>query len=87
MTYVYIPRGVCSRKIEIDMTDGIIEEARVTGGCNGNLKGICRLVRGARAADVIEQLHGIRCEHKPTSCPDQLSRALIQALQQQQLAN
>lgn len=78
-TIRYTPRGVCSRAMEIDVEDGVIREVRVLGGCNGNLKGICSLLRGMTVRDAIERLDGIKCGMKPTSCPDQLAQALKQA--------
>lgn len=60
----------------IDVEDGVVRELQVLGGCNGNLKGISSLVKGMKIEDVIERLEGIRCGMKPTSCPDQLARAL-----------
>lgn len=76
MTYEFTPSGVCSRKMIIDVEDGVVRELKVQGGCNGNLSGISALVKGMRVEDVIERLDGIRCGAKPTSCPDQLARAL-----------
>ncbi len=76
MTYEFTPRGVCSQKMIIDVEDGVVRELQVLGGCNGNLKGISSLVKGMKIEDVIERLEGIRCGMKPTSCPDQLARAL-----------
>lgn len=81
MTYTYYPQGTCSRMIEIDITDGLISDVRVTGGCHGNLQGIAALVKGQRPADVASRLRGIRCGSKPTSCPDQLARALTEITQ------
>lgn len=80
MTYTYIPRGVCSRKMEIDLEDGVIADVRIEAGCNGNLQGIATLVKGFRVDEVVRKLRGIRCDGKHTSCPDQLSIALTQAL-------
>ena len=80
MTFSYRPSGVCSTMIDLELEDGIIQSVRFTGGCNGNLQGISRLVEGMGAQDAIEKLQGIRCGGKPTSCPDQLSRALAAAL-------
>ena len=80
MTYTYQPRGVCSRKMTVQLQDGIIRDVRVEGGCNGNLQGISRLVIGMPARDAIERMKGIRCGDKPSSGPDQLSIALEQAL-------
>lgn len=72
----YKTKGTCSTAIDIEVNDGIIESVQFTGGCNGNLKGICTLVKGMRVEDAIEKLEGIRCGMKPTSCPDQLAQAL-----------
>ena len=80
MTYSYAPRGVCSSRIDLELEGDIIKSVRFTGGCNGNLQGISRLVQGTTAAEAIARLEGIRCGYKPTSCPDQLSRALREAL-------
>ena len=80
--YRYKPRGVCSGMFEIELEDGIITDICVWGGCNGNLQGIARLVRGLQAGDVIERLQGIRCEGKETSCPDQLAKALSEILKE-----
>ena len=80
MTYSYAPRGVCSSRIDLELEGDIIKSVRFTGGCNGNLQGISRLVQGMTAGEAIARLEGIRCGYKPTSCPDQLSRALREAL-------
>lgn len=74
---VYRTKGTCSSKIDLDMDqDHIIRSVHFTGGCNGNLQGISKLVVSRRAEDVIETLEGIRCGFKNTSCPDQLAKAL-----------
>lgn len=79
-TYTFQPRGVCSREMQVDLDDqGVIQALRVTGGCHGNLQGIGRLVEGMKVEDVIQRLEGIRCGGKPTSCPDQLAKALKEA--------
>ena len=77
----YQPHGVCSRRIQVDVEDGVIQDVAFTGGCNGNLKGISSLVKGMKGEDAIQRLSGICCGTKGTSCPDQLSLALRQALQ------
>lgn len=82
MTYTYQPRGVCSRKMTVDVEDGVIRDVRIEGGCSGNLQGISKLVVGMRAEDAIVRMRGIRCGVKSTSCPDQLALALEQALEQ-----
>ena len=76
----YTTQGVCSRFIDFDLEDGIVKNVVFTGGCNGNLKGIAALVEGQPAEDVIKRLTGTKCGFKPTSCPDQLSKALEAAL-------
>lgn len=80
MQLSYHPKGVCSNEMRIVINNGIIENVEIDGGCNGNLKGICALVKGRPADEVIGLLGGIRCGMKNTSCPDQLSKALRQAL-------
>ncbi len=78
---IYRTRGTCSTMIEVDLApDHTINKVSFTGGCNGNLQGISRLVQGMKAEDVIERTAGVRCGFKSTSCPDQLSLALKQAL-------
>ncbi len=76
MTIEYTPRGVCSRKMIIDVEDGVVKSLKVMGGCDGNLKGISKLVEGMQVDDVIVRLEGIRCGFKNTSCPAQLAEAL-----------
>lgn len=83
MTYEYKTRGVCSRSIVIDVDNERIKSVRFVGGCNGNTQGIASLVAGMKLDDVIERLSGINCGGRGTSCPDQLSQALIQIKQQQ----
>lgn len=72
------PKGVCSQRMEIEVEDGIVRSLKVTGGCNGNLQGIARLVEGMPVEEVIRRLDGIHCGFKNTSCPDQLAQALKQ---------
>ena len=80
MTITYRPKGVCSRLMRVEVEDGIIRQVEVQGGCSGNLQGISRLLVGMPVQQAIERLEGVRCGLKPTSCPDQLSKALKQAL-------
>lgn len=81
MTYTYETHGVCSRAIQFDIDGDIIKEINVIGGCAGNLKGVAALCRGRRIDEVVEALRGIRCGSKPTSCPDQIATALLEALE------
>lgn len=78
MTYEFTPNGVCSRKMLIEVEDGIVKDLKVVGGCNGNLQGISSLVKGMKIDEVIKRLEGIHCGPRPTSCPDQLAQALKQ---------
>ena len=79
MKHSYKPQGVCSQKITFDLTDGVLSDVRVEGGCNGNLKGICALLEGIKAQDVVDRFSGIRCGFKKTSCPDQIAQAIKKA--------
>ena len=72
----YKTKGTCSTKIDFELDGDIIRSVRFTGGCNGNLQGISRLVEGMPAQEAIRKLEGIRCGFKSTSCPDQLAKAL-----------
>ena len=83
MHKVFIPRGVCSRKYEIDIENGVVQDIVITGGCHGNLQGIAALLKGQRAEDIIKRLSGIRCGMKSTSCPDQIARALSEAIEEE----
>ena len=78
--YEYTTRGTCSTKILFDIyeEDGIkrVKNVQFVGGCNGNTKGISKLVEGMRADEVVDMLKGTTCGFKPTSCPDQLARAI-----------
>lgn len=81
MDFCFIPRGVCSRRITFELgADGIIHNVAFTGGCNGNAQGIARLVEGMKAEEAVKRLEHIDCGGKGTSCPDQLSKALNEAL-------
>ncbi len=76
MNYTYKTSGVCSRSINFDIEDGVLKNVSYEGGCNGNLKGIGKLVEGMKVDEVIKRLEGIKCGFKSTSCPDQLAKAL-----------
>ena len=76
----YTVSGVCSRSVEFDIEDGIVKNVVFDGGCNGNTKGIAKLVEGMDANEVIRRLRGVTCGRKVTSCPDQLALALEKAM-------
>ena len=77
---VYKTKGVCASAVSFDLVEGKITGAKFTGGCSGNTQGVCALVEGMDAKEAIKRLSGIRCGFKPTSCPDQLAKALQEAL-------
>lgn len=80
---IYYPQGVCSRMMELEIEDGIITRLEILGGCNGNLQGITRLLLGRPAEESAELLEGTRCGSRPTSCPDQIARAIRKCLAEQ----
>ena len=82
MSHSYKTQGVCSRNISFEIRDGRVYNVRFDGGCNGNTQGIAGLVDGMPVDEVIKRLSGIRCGFKGTSCPDQLAKALMKAIEQ-----
>ncbi len=76
MKKIYHTKGTCSKAIEIEVENNMIQDVTFFGGCNGNLQGIASLVKGMDINEVIHKLEGIKCGYKPTSCPDQLAQAL-----------
>lgn len=79
MHFTYKTKGVCSSAIDFDVEAGKVHNVTFTGGCNGNSKGVSALAEGMDIDEVIRRIQGIHCGWKPTSCPDQLSKALLQA--------
>lgn len=71
----YRPKGVCSQEINFDIEDNKVKNVSFTGGCNGNLQGISRLIEGMDVNEVISRIEGIHCGFKSTSCPDQLAKS------------
>ena len=80
MEFQYKTKGTCSQMIHFEIEDGKVKNVQFYGGCNGNLKGIGSLVEGMEATEVISRLEGTTCGMKATSCPDQLAKALKEAL-------
>ena len=80
MMYTYMTKGTCSTQVYVNIEDGILKDAEFVGGCNGNLKGICALVKGMPVEEVKSRLSGIKCGFKQTSCPDQLAKAIEEAM-------
>lgn len=83
MKYTFYPKGVCSRQINLELENEKIINCEFIGGCDGNTSGVCALIKGMKAEDAIKKLKGIDCRGKGTSCPDQLSIALEEALEQE----
>ena len=77
---VYKTRGVCSQLINVEVENNIVTSVEFVGGCNGNTQGVAALVEGMDVHEAIRRLEGIHCGPRPTSCPDQLSKALKQAI-------
>ena len=78
-SYSYRPRGVCASQIRFDLEDGKLHNINFMGGCHGNLKAIGLLLEGADAQEAADKLRGNTCGNRPTSCADQLSRAIDKA--------
>ncbi|WP_432405345.1 TIGR03905 family TSCPD domain-containing protein [Wukongibacter sp. M2B1] len=72
----YITKGVCTRKITFTIDNELVKDVAFYSGCHGNLQGISSLIEGMNVHEAIKKLKGIKCGNKPTSCPDQLSKAL-----------
>ena len=81
MKYKFNPSGVCARELQLEIEDGKIKNLKTIGGCDGNLKGISRLVQDQDAKQVAKTLQGTACRSKGTSCPDQISKAIESALE------
>lgn len=76
----YKTQGTCSRAVVVDVEDGVITDCSFVGGCAGNTQGVAALVKGMKIDEAISRIKGIKCGFKPTSCPDQLAKALESAL-------
>ena len=76
MKYTYYTKGTCSQAIEFEVEDGVLKNVQFYGGCSGKTQGVARLVEGMKVEEVVKRLEGIRCGFKPTSCPDQLAKAI-----------
>ncbi len=77
----YTTKGTCSKAIDFDIVDGVVRNVSFMGGCNGNTQGVSALVEGMPVEEVVKRLEGIKCGPRPTSCPDQLAKALKESLQ------
>ena len=78
---VYKTSGVCSSAISFEIDDqGKVHAVKFQGGCSGNTQGVAHLIEGMDAKEAVKRLEGIRCGFRPTSCPDQLAKALKGAM-------
>ena len=84
MHYTYTTKGICPKFIEFDINEDIVTNIQFTGGCHGNLKMIAKLLEGKTVSYIYEMLRGNTCGNKPTSCADQLARAVMEAYQSTQ---
>lgn len=82
MKYSYQTKNTCAIRIDFDMTDGVVSNIRFTGGCNGNLKMISKLLEGKRAEEIVSACSGNTCGGRPTSCADQLAKAVAAAFEE-----
>ena len=80
MAYVYQPKGVCPRAITVELEGDVVRSVKFSGGCSGNSQGIAHLVEGMKIEEAVKKLRGIRCGFKTSSCPDQLTYALEEAM-------
>lgn len=76
----YTPKGVCSKKIDVIVEDGVIQSVQFTGGCSGNTQGVAALAKGMTVEEYVKRCKDIKCGFKKTSCPAQLAEALEEAL-------
>lgn len=83
MSYIYKTKGTCSTQIELELEGDVVHNVKFTGGCNGNLQAIPKLVEGLTVAQVEEKIGGIKCGFKNTSCGDQLAKACCEAYEAQ----
>lgn len=81
MTYKHRNSGTCSTQVQFDIETGKIHNVTFMGGCNGNLNGLSALLEGMDAMEAVRKLKGLKCGFKSTSCPDQLSQAIEEALE------
>lgn len=84
--YSYVPQGVCSTKMVIQLEGDVVKKVQITDGCAGNTAGVSKLVEGMKIEDVIKKLKGIPCRNRGTSCPDQLAKALEKIKQERENA-
>ena len=84
--YDYKTENTCSQLISLDLDGSVVHNVRFMGGCNGNLKAIPLLIEGWTVEQIVEKLSGVLCGRRPTSCADQLARAVLAAYEAEQQA-
>ena len=84
MKYVYKTKGTCSTLIELELEGNVVHNVKFTGGCNGNLQAIPKLVEGLTVEQVEQKIGGISCNGRGTSCGDQLAKACREAYEAEQ---
>ncbi len=81
MQYRYRTKGVCSSEIRFELEGNVVSNVSFTGGCNGNLKAVSKLVDGMTVEQIEDKLKGNTCGMRRTSCADQLAIAVRQAFE------
>ncbi|HML35796.1 MAG TPA: TIGR03905 family TSCPD domain-containing protein [Bacillota bacterium] len=84
MIYTYKTTGTCSSHIQLELEGNIVKKVNIVDGCDGNSQGIARLAEGMTVEEIKKKLSGIHCGGKPTSCPDQLAKAVEEASHMQE---
>ncbi len=85
--YDYKTENTCSQRISLDLDGEVVCNVSFLGGCNGNLKAIPLLIEGWTVEQIAEKLSGVLCGRRPTSCADQLARAVRAAYEAEQQAS
>lgn len=79
----YTPKGICAKKVDFDVEDGVVKNVVFVGGCDGNHKGLAALAEGMTPEEIVKRMKGITCGFRATSCPDQLTAALEKYMKEQ----
>ena len=85
--YDYKTENTCSQLISLDLDGDVVHHVSFMGGCNGNLKAIPLLIEGWTVDQIAEKLSGVLCGRRPTSCADQLAKAVREAYEAEQKAS
>lgn len=86
MEYIYKTENICPKRIKVEINGDIVTNVVfLEGGCSGNLQAVPRLVDGMTVDQIEKKLSGIKCGFKPTSCADQLTKAVRAAYEAQKV--